>query len=70
MINPFEKHPLTPTPPSTHRGRYLATAVVLEAVDRAILNNFDERAHETASYVAVDNVLKFLKHTLEDMAHE
>ena len=70
-INPFEEHPRTPLGIGNATMTPLVhTADVLNAIDEAIFMNFEERAEDTASYVSVDNTLRLLKHTVEDLARE
>ena len=69
-INPFEEHPSSIRPQRSDLATLVYTASVLDAIDKAIVMNFELRAEDAASYVAVDNTLKQLKHFVEDLAHE
>mgnify|MGYP003125666531 CR=1 FL=1 len=68
-IDPFNEHPKNASDQKNPSSKMISSSKVVAIIDEAIVLNF-ERREDAASYVAVDNTLKFLKHKLEDLLDE
>ena len=47
--------------------RFVRETDIQDIISKAIIMNFEMRANDAATYVAVDNTLRLLKHEVEDL---